>query len=200
MAQIKVFDCDFSYLDGTNCFCSDESADVIRTRTSSMPLHAIHMIGTGDYHYQTLFWLERIEEDFALMLYDNHPDDQVSAFGADILSCGSWVKNAKALGHLKAFSWFRGDGTYDPLPEGLPVYLSIDLDVLSNDHAHTDWSQGKISLGELCIHIRTTLDSHRLLGVDICGGLTEQKGASPEDQALNARTEEALIGLISSLS
>lgn len=194
---MRILDSKFDQLDGTNCFCSEESADAIRSAIGTLPVEAIHMIGTGDYHYISLFWLEKIEEDFTLMLYDNHPDDQESAFGSDILSCGSWVRNARELEHVKAFSWFRGDGTYDPLPDGLPVYLSVDLDVLSREFAHTDWSQGDVTLDALCRHISETLASHRLIGADICGGLTEQKGASPEDWALNASTEEALIKIVS---
>ena len=53
---------DFSAFEGTNCYCSAESAERIRRAVADLPLHAFHVIGTGDYHYQTLFWLERIAE------------------------------------------------------------------------------------------------------------------------------------------
>ena len=42
-----------------------------------------------------------IEEDFALVLYDNHPDMKPPAFGG-ITSCGGWVlEAAEKLEHLK---------------------------------------------------------------------------------------------------
>ena len=43
--------------------------------------------------------------------------------------------------------------------------------------------------------LRRVIASRRLLGVDLCGGNTVQKGASPEDIALNASTGEALYGI-----
>lgn len=94
---MQVIQSDFSTLEGTNCYCSEESAARIRQAISGLPLSAVHMIGTGDYHYISLFWLERIREPFSLVLFDNHPDDQPSAFSPDTLSCGSWVAEARKL-------------------------------------------------------------------------------------------------------
>ena len=102
--SLKILDCDFSYLDGTCCYCSPESAALIRRRTAEMELHAVHLIGTGDYHYQTLFWLERMRKPFSLILVDNHPDDQEDAFGGQLLSCGGWVRQARALPLLRGAS------------------------------------------------------------------------------------------------
>lgn len=52
-----------------------------------------------------------------------------------------------------------------------------------------------MSLDELTGAILELKKSARIIGVDICGGLTTQKGASPEDLAINAGTEKALISL-----
>lgn len=186
---------DFSRFEGTNCYCAPESADRIRRAAASLPLHAFHDIGTGDYHYVSLFWLERIREPFALVLFDHHPDDQPGAFGPQLLSCGGWVAHARALPLMQTDLWIRDAADFhalERLPDGLPVYLSIDLDVLSPDDARTDWDQGSMRLEELLAALRSLTATRRLLGVDLCGGLTPEKGASPEDQALNARTGEAL--------
>ena len=94
MERINV---DFSHLEGTNCYCSAESAAVIRQEIAGLPAAAFHCIGTGDYHYQTLFWLEKLQEPFCLVLFDNHPDDQDGAFGGELLSCGGWVAAARRL-------------------------------------------------------------------------------------------------------
>ncbi len=188
---------DFSALEGTNCYCSAESAVQIRQRISSLPLHAFHTIGTGDYHYQTLFWLERIREPFALLLLDWHPDDQPDAFGAGMLSCGNWVAEARRLPNCRFDYWVRCEADFlspEALPP-LPVYLSIDLDILSPAFARTDWDQGSMSLEALTRFLQRLAAAHRILGVDLCGGLSDTKGASPEDLALNASTGEAIYYL-----
>lgn len=192
---------DFSHLEGTNCFCSPESAEQIRRAVAALPLHAVHDIGTGDYHYVSLFWLERIREPFSLVLFDHHPDDQPGAFGAGLLSCGGWVTQARELPQLRTDLWIRDAADFpalDRLPEG-PVYLSIDLDVLSPAFARTDWDQGSMQLEELVAALRKLVAEKPVLGVDLCGGLTPEKGASPADEALNARTGEALCEVFSDL-
>ena len=194
MERINV---DFSGLEGTNCYCSAESAAVIRQEIAGLPAAAFHCIGTGDYHYQTLFWLEKLQEPFCLVLFDNHPDDQDGAFGGELLSCGGWVAAARRLPCCRADVWIRSAADFpalERLPE-LPVYLSIDLDVLSEAYARTDWDQGTMNLDGLKGALRRVIASRRLLGVDLCGGNTVQKGASPEDIALNASTGEALYGI-----
>ncbi len=192
---------DFSSFEGTNCYCSADSADRIRRELAGLPLHAFHDIGTGDYHYQTLFWLERVGEPFSLVLFDHHPDDQEGAFGEDLLSCGGWVARARRLPCLQADVWIRDASDFpalDVLPR-LPVYLSLDLDVLSDRFARTDWDQGTMTLAEMQTALRALAASRRILGVDLCGGNTPEKGASPEDLALNASTGEALYGIFRDL-
>lgn len=192
---------DFSSFEGTNCYCSAESADRIRRELAGLPLHAFHYIGTGDYHYQTLFWLERVGEPFSLVLFDHHPDDQEGTFGEDLLSCGGWVARARRMPCLQADVWIRDAADFpalDALPP-LPVYLSLDLDVLSERFAHTDWDQGAMTLEEMQGALRALAASRRILGVDLCGGNTPEKGASPEDLALNASTGEALYDIFRDL-
>ena len=93
---------DFSDLDGTMCFCSEESAAGIRLRMNDgmfmVDAGGIHWIDTGDYHYLTYFYLEKLAGPFTLVLMDHHPDDQPSVFGGDLLSCGGWV--LEAMEHL----------------------------------------------------------------------------------------------------
>jgi hypothetical protein len=188
---------DFSALEGTNCYCSAESADRIRHEIAGLPLEAFHDIGTGDYHYQTLFWLERIREPFALVLFDHHPDDQPGAFLPELLSCGGWVAQARLLPRCATDLWIRDAADFPALATlpPLPVYLSVDLDVLDPAYARTDWDQGRMTLEELRSALGRLRATHRVLGIDLCGGITPQKGASPEDLALNASTGEALYGL-----
>ena len=197
---MQIFDSDFSHLEGTNCYCCDESAAQIRSLISETPLHAIHGIGTGDYHYISLFLLEKIEEDFALVLIDNHPDDQASAFDAGMLSCGSWVARARELPHCKADIWINGQSESsqngDQDISELPVYISIDLDALSEQYARTDWDQGEMSLDMLCDILCAYVNKHRVIGVDICGGITESKGGTADDMAVNSATTATVTAIL----
>ena len=94
--------------------------------------------------------------------------------------------------------WIRDTADFpllETIPKDLPVYLSVDLDILSPAFARTDWDQGTMTLDELSAALRRLRAERRIIGVDLCGGNTIEKGASPEDLALNASTGEALYGL-----
>ena len=191
---------DFSDLDGTCCYCSAESAGRIRTSIAALPLRALHLLGTGDYHYVSLFYLERVSEPFLLLLFDNHPDDQPCAFGGDLLSCGSWVADAVKLPELRTVSHIRNSGDLKSLAEGgLPVYLSIDLDVLSEDYVRTNWDQGTMRLDELLALLGRVASCRRIIGADLCGGITIPQGASDHDLTLNGRAYDAVSGFFAAL-
>jgi len=185
---------DFSGLDGTNCYCDPYAQKTISSMLDDSGSEtAIHWIDTGDYHYLTKFFLDRISEPFCLVLIDHHCDEQDSAFGC--LSCGSWVRESKLSNpNLKqVFSigpaQKAGESVFSSvfLPESatandvrtdLPLYVSLDLDVLSCSDFLTDWDQGAMSLGHLEGLIEGLIGRRRILGIDICGGKTVEKGAS----------------------
>lgn len=81
----------------------------------------------------------------------------------------------------------------------IPVYVSIDLDVLTTEYARTDWDQGCMTLMQLESAVLLATRGHRLLGADICGGLTRAKGASDADFELNLKTAAALEKLFGNL-
>ena len=74
------------------------------------------------------------------------------------------------------------------IPEGEAVYLSIDLDVLRREDARTDWDQGGMTLDELLSAVGEIARTCRVLGVDVCGGISRAKGAVDEDLTINLRT------------
>ena len=188
----------FTSLEGTSLYCDKEAAGAIRETLKSLSPGGIHWIDTGDYHYATLFFLEKIDEDFELVLLDNHPDDQSTAFDEEMLSCGSWVKEArKNLPHLKSDFWIRKADDPRPSAGGLPVYISIDKDVLSEEYARTDWDQGEMKLEELSEIIRGISGGRRILGIDVCGGKTLAKGASGEDLRINLEADLKILALCS---
>ena len=176
-------------LDGTACYCDAAAAAQIRERLRSLPVHALHWIDGGDFHYATLFWLEKVDRPFGLVLVDNHPDDQPGAFGADLLSCGSWVAAARTqLPLLREVYWIHGGEMADPVGHDVPIYLSVDLDILGPDDARTNWDQGAMTLPQLKAFIRQLATRHEILGIDVCGGLTEAQGATGEDHTINRKT------------
>ncbi len=85
------------------------------------------------------------------------------------------------------------------LEKDWPIYISVDLDVLTREYARTNWDQGCMTpaqLQECCLRLAS---SHRILGVDICGGITREKGGTPQDFALNLRIRERLSEFFASL-
>lgn len=182
---------DFTQLEGTCCYCAPESAARIREKIASSDPAGLHWIDTGDYHYLTLFWLERLARPCILLYYDNHPDDQDAAFGDGLLSCGNWVAAARRLPQV-AGVFRNGVPEGDWNPAGLPVYVSVDKDVLTPDFARTDWDQGEMTLPQLLDSLGRVAAAAPLLGADLCGGLTVSKGATPEDFQINAKTDGIL--------
>ena len=211
---------------GTNCYCDEEAIQEIRHRLENLPLKAIHLIDSGNYHYLTRLWLERIDEEFALVLLDNHTDMQLPAFG-EILSCGGWAASAidelPKLRHVCLIGPPAEDLALCPAYPGklsllsssdlaagdrkrevqlletvcrsvLPVYLSIDKDLLCQNDAVTGWSQGSLSLEELeslleRIAARLNEAGCSFLGADICGEAPDE----PEAVAINGRANDRLI-------
>jgi len=166
---VKHYFSDFKGTPGSVAYCSPQTADIIRNSLKDIDIDAVHYVGNGNYHYISLFYLEKIQEEFALVLFDHHPDNQEGAFCQDLLSCGSWVKTAKeSLPLLKNDYWIGGP--QEPVIDtALPLYLSIDLDILSPQYIRTVWDQGDMTVSELLDRIRELTLHHRIIGVDICG-------------------------------
>ena len=76
---------------GVNGYCSDDAQEEIRKRMQDYDYRGIHFLDSGNYHYLSKFWLEKIEKPYSLIVFDHHTDMQESAFFG-MLSCGSWIK------------------------------------------------------------------------------------------------------------
>ena len=212
---------DFRSLEGTSCYCGDDASANIREAISGFGASGIHWIDSGDYHYLSLFWLEKLRDPFSLVLFDHHPDMQEPLF--PMLSCGSWVKEALRLSNLRSalllgispalLSEAAGDDRVraicegDPLldepeavaallPRDVPVYFSIDKDVLGGEYARTGWDQGSMSLDTLAALVRSIRSGRRMAGADICGELPESKGAMPDDLRVNLDTNRRLLSIL----
>ena len=82
---------DMTDLKGVNCYCTEEAGEIIRQRIRKFRGEGIHFLDSGNYHYLSKFWLEKIQKPFALLVFDHHTDMQEAAFFG-LLSCGSWVR------------------------------------------------------------------------------------------------------------
>ena len=183
-------------LPGSNCYCDGDAMETLRQKLEEFDADGIHFIDSGNYHYMSRIWLEKLNTPFRLVVFDNHTDMQPPAFGG-LLSCGGWVAaSLEELPLLKevllvgpdqeAFDQTEpvlrekvrflsreklGEMTleekvsfFEELTAELPTYLSVDKDVLCPEEASTTWSQGEMTLEELCEFVKILLEKQDILG------------------------------------
>lgn len=219
---------DCTDLAGVNCYCAPEAADELRRRIAPFGPEGIHFMDSGNYHYISEFWLEKIRTPFHLVVFDYHSDMQPPLFPG-LLSCGSWVKRALDTNSYLQKVWIVGPDaqafsvieasyrsrlvcvslqqlqhidttrTIQRLQQDtLPVYISLDKDVLNRHFARTSWSQGGLSLPALEQLMGPVLQSRRLIGVDICGECAQglQMLYQNEEEAINNETNRQLLDFL----
>lgn len=198
-SRYKWLDC--RHLSGIDCYCDEEGKASLLKIIHSCPVNGIHFIDSGNYHYITKFWTDRIGRPFVLVVFDHHPDMQPPLF-EHVLSCGSWVKDVidNNSNCRKVIIVGASDKLIHSVPEGYenivhfysendlnneeswknfsreiisdPIYISIDKDVLSPEYAVTNWDQGSMTLGELEKLLHIIIHHHTVLGIDVCGEFT----------------------------
>ena len=223
-AEEEIFWTELSDLSGCNCYCDAEASDRIRKKIQAFTGKGLHFIDSGNYHYMTRLWLEKLQIPFRLLVFDNHTDMQPPAFGG-LLSCGGWI--AVSLEELpllqevilvgpdeEAYTQVEPDlqqkvlflsreklstmtaeekeGFFNNLSEDLPLYVSVDKDVLCKGDASTTWSQGDMHLSELMSFLELVLERQNILGMDVCG---ECDMDSCSEDFLNDHANEAILRL-----
>ena len=223
-AEEEIFWTELSDLSGCNCYCDAEASDRIRKEIQAFTGKGLHFIDSGNYHYMTRLWLEKLKIPFRLLVFDNHTDMQPPAFGG-LLSCGGWI--AVSLEELsllqevilvgpdeEAYTQVEPDlqqkvlflsreklstmtaeekeGFFNNLSEDLPLYVSVDKDVLCKGDASTTWSQGDMHLSELMSFLELVLERQNILGMDVCG---ECDMDSCSEDFLNDHANEAILRL-----
>ena len=194
--QYEWIDC--TDLSGVNGYCDPASFEVLKSRMNRELSAKVNYIDSGNYHYVTYLLLQRLKQDFTLILFDHHTDMQQSLFG-EILSCGSWVKWAldenpylqeviivgakqelidaigeKYKGRVHSYSEETIDHTMMWEQFALrqihyPVYVSVDKDVMEPQEVVTNWDQGVLSINQLQEIYNAIRKKTKILGVDICG-------------------------------
>lgn len=210
--EVRWVDC--TDIRGTNCYCDQDAMRLIKQRTSEISPEGIHFIDAGNYHYASGIWMEKIAQPFDLVLIDHHPDTQIPVFDG-LISCGGWVRqfmmnNDKIRDavlidaspklcetvppHVKllrrqeikpGISWEK---------ERLPIYISVDKDVLDRQWARTDWTQGTMCLVELQKILQILMKEYEVIGIDICGEETDT--ARTEDRIINEVSNQSLLRTI----
>lgn len=199
--NINIIDC--KNINSTKCYCDKEAEKQIKSKISEIKPDGIHFIDSGNYHYVSKFWTDKITKKFDLVVFDHHPDMQPPLF-KNLLSCGDWVKevldNNRYLNKviligikdslLKSIKDNPDNVKYQnkviPFPESqlkkgkiiyflqnfkikIPVYISIDKDVLNKEESASDWDNGSMTLTELKAALETILKNNTTIGIDICG-------------------------------
>lgn len=146
-----------------------------------------------------------------LAVADHHPDMQPPLF-QELLSCGCWVnrvleenpyvEKVVLLGadaelvaavpepyrsRMVAYDESqiaRDDRWENCFPKDLPVYLSIDKDILSPSQVHTNWQQGTLTLSQLRNVILELFHHCRVSGADICGECADALFHAADDKVI----------------
>lgn len=77
------------------------------------------------------------------------------------------------------------------ISSGIPIYISIDKDILDKQISETNWSQGKMQLSTLEKILDVFLRKNKIIGIDICGEcsksipLPEYMEAEEKNEELN---------------
>lgn len=209
---------------GTDMYCTPEAQAQIRDRIAPFGHEGIHFFDSGNYHYMSKLFAETVRTPFCMLLFDHHTDMQKPLM-EDLLSCGGWaaaladsckylqqilvvgppaaaMKEIDTVCREKLLLISEEEvlgGTWRERLAGmrrdLPVYVSIDRDVLDPAYARTNWDQGNLSTDNLEEILREVIAGRRLIGADFCGELSDSSVPVFERQAaraLNQKTDERL--------
>jgi arginase family enzyme len=221
---------DFVHIDctdirATECMLGREANREISRRIEGFGARGIHFIDSGDYHYMTKLWTDKIDRPFTLVLVDHHTDMQPAQVPG-VLTCGDWVNSvidqnpflrkvvilgmpAKSLEQIPdryrdRVEYLSRQQFHDildgrqALPNDGDIYLSIDKDVLDEHSAVTNWDQGEVTLAELRRFVALLLTNENLIGIDVCGEFPAMKSLFEEEQAatIDSQANEAILDTV----
>lgn len=121
---------------------------------------------------------------------------ELSEDGEELLKKITWISEEKFLENeensdqiLQICGTLKNSGE----AEDLPLYLSIDKDVLMESEGKTNWDQGKVSLNQVLEFVKYYTERKRLIGVDVCGEDPEEEN---EEEQLVCRTTSEKISFL----
>jgi hypothetical protein len=191
------------------------------------PDPSLTFYGSGDFHHVSLALVRRVATPFNLLVLDKHPDWMCNI---PFLHCGTWLRHASRLPHLRHVFHVGGDLDFDnawrwlapsadlrrgkfvvfpavrrfvgrpwhrvpnvpvraggepvtresvgrllrPFAESLarvPLYVSLDKDVLTAEEAVVNWDSGHLRLAEVTevLAAFAAAAGGKVLGVDVLG-------------------------------
>ena len=204
-------------------YCTPESEQELRNRLQLFSASGIHFIDSGNYHYVTKLFLEKVLHPFSLVLFDYHDDMQIPMIH-NLTSCGGWAREVlernnllyqliligpeqrtidmiskKIQGKLLCISiqeleQERAKEKLEQISMEVPLYISIDKDVLNRYESRTNWNQGRMSVDTLEKILYRIFVLHEVIGVDICGecDISEVFPEFVEDNRINQKTNKKL--------
>ncbi len=184
-------------IQGADCYCTPEAEEQIRERIRNVSPCGIHFLDSGNYHYVSKLWMEKIREPFDLLVFDYHSDMQKPVL-ADMMSCGCWVSRTMDTNPYLQRVWIVGPDSraFEQIDEQYrsrlvcvslqqirqqelsnlfeeqrsgKFYLSVDKDVLSRRFSITNWDQGELSLEMLEQLAVLIVGPGQVIGMDVCG-------------------------------
>ncbi len=184
---------DLKDLSGTGMYVDEEAERTIRERLEKAggpDRYLLRFLDNGNYHYMSRILASYIKEPFDLITFDHHTDDQPPAF-AGLKSCGSWrldIMNENRM--LQSSFLIQSAEDFGKLysPSSLPLYISLDKDILSEEALKTNWDQGDMSEEELFSILDTLFKTRNVIAFDVCG---EDLADAPCDA--NERFNRSLI-------
>lgn len=224
----KIHWIDCSDITECDLYCSGCAADEIWARIKPYGINGIHFLDSGNYHYVTGIITDRIDEDFVLVVFDHHTDMQkpmidnmisCGDWAGQTLENNPYLKQLVLIGppedDIEQIYYRDGQGkllTFSAeeikswkdknkiagIISNLPVYISIDKDVLGLKYSETNWSQGMMSLPVLENILSYFMQNDRIIGIDICG---ECDPGMPlpeysESELVNAGTNKKLFDFL----
>jgi len=166
LREIATMEIDLRFLKEKKFMCPLHKLKFIEKR---IPINnsLISFIGKGDYHYFSFVFLKLINEPFSLLVIDNHLDMRYS--NDSFIRCDSWIYNAGFLKNLKHI-FYINSSNIDKAPDtNLPVYISLDKDIIDRKYLKTNWTQGNLSPDQLFEFLSKIQSKNKIIGIDICG-------------------------------
>ena len=185
----------------TDLICQPFSLAVFDNHTDMQPSMIDELLSCGSWlrsalrrnpHLRSLLLIgppaENIREDLTSLYKDagSCPDEKNSLLSKKILTisreelaCQLPLSSKDSASSVEPGFPARLFPVLKDLDPAIPVYLSIDKDVLSEDWAVTNWDQGQLSLPDLLPIVQYLSDHYLLLGADICGEMGRPSYADP---------------------
>ncbi len=217
--DIEEIDCE--HLQGTSCCLDRKTREWLEERIEAEGTGGIHFLDSGNYHYMTRLWIEQITQPFDLLVLDHHTDMEVPML-KELLTCGSWLRDAvegqenlkevyligpeqkdvdriedchEERMHIITQEQMHQESRRKKAEGGRPIYISIDKDVMGEQWARTAWTQGDMTLEEMCGILDDFIKKREVLGVDICGEAPRSGNVAKESlwRNINEKTNDLLF-------